>query len=184
MTTDRDAGGPLVAFAYDFDGTLAPGNMQDHAFIPGELGMERKAFWDEVGELAREQRGDNILAYMNLMLAKAAAKDVPLSHDAWRRRGADLPLFPGVTGWFERQNARARALGLELCHFIISSGNRELIEGSPIGHHFRRIYANGVSLTGSWEILAQRLRRGSRLALWREILPVVKQQHAFALIGR
>jgi hypothetical protein len=143
MTSDPDAPAPpLVAFAYDFDGTLAPGNMQDHAFIPVELGMERKAFWDEVGELARQQRGDNILAYMNLMLSKAGQKGVPLSLGAWRARGADLPLFPGVTGWFERQDARARSLGLELCHFIISSGNRELIEGSPIGHHFKRIYAS------------------------------------------
>ena len=30
---------PRVVFAYDFDGTLAPGNMQEHAFIPGELDM-------------------------------------------------------------------------------------------------------------------------------------------------
>jgi hypothetical protein len=133
---------PMAAFAYDFDGTLAPGNMQDHAFIPGELAMERKAFWDEVGVLAREQRGDHILAYMNLMLAKAGQKGVPLGLADWRRRGADLPLFPGVDTWFERQNARARALGVELCHFIISSGNRELIEGSPIGHVFKRIYAS------------------------------------------
>ena len=36
---------PLAVFAYDFDGTLAPGNMQEHAFIPDELGMSHDDFW-------------------------------------------------------------------------------------------------------------------------------------------
>jgi phosphoserine phosphatase len=138
MTADL----PLCAFAYDFDGTLAPGNMQEHAFIPDELGMSHEDFWAETRALAREQRGDPILAYMHMMLAKARAKGIELSREAWTRRGANLPLFPGVEGWFERQTARARALGLDLRHFIISSGNRELIEGSPIARHFEKIYAS------------------------------------------
>lgn len=133
---------PLVVFAYDFDGTLAPGNMQEHAFIPDELGMSHEDFWAETKALATAQRGDPILAYMHLMLEKARAKGIELSREAWSRRGANLPLFPGVGGWFERQTARAAALGLDLRHFIISSGNRELIEGSPIARHFERIYAS------------------------------------------
>ncbi len=133
---------PLAVFAYDFDGTLAPGNMQEHAFIPDELGMSHEDFWAETRSIAREQRGDPILAYMHLMLEKARARKIELSRDAWARRGANLPLFPGVEGWFERQTARAAALGLDLRHFIISSGNRELIEGSPIARHFERIYAS------------------------------------------
>jgi phosphoserine phosphatase len=133
---------PLAVFAYDFDGTLAPGNMQEHAFIPDELGMAHKDFWDETRVLAEAQRGDGILAYMHLMLAKAREKGLELSLESWRRRGADLRLFPGVEDWFSRQNARAEALGLDLRHFIISSGNRELIEGSPIARWFERVYAS------------------------------------------
>jgi len=133
---------PRVVFAYDFDGTLAPGNMQEHAFIPDELGMSHEDFWAETRALAQAQRGDPILAYMHLMLEKAQAAGKDLSRDGWRRRGAALPLFPGVADWFERQNARAAALELDLRHFIISSGNRELIEGSPIAGHFERIYAS------------------------------------------
>ena len=138
MTFER----PRVVFAYDFDGTLAPGNMQEHAFIPGELDMAHEDFWAEVKLLAKAQRGDPILAYMHLMLAKARARNVELTEESWRRRGANLPLFPGVEDWFERQNARAEALELDLRHFIISSGNRELIEGSPIAGQFERIYAS------------------------------------------
>ena len=133
---------PRVVFAYDFDGTLAPGNMQEHAFIPDELGMNHAAFWQETQALAQAQRGDGILAYMHLMLEKARAGGLELSLESWRRRGASIPLFPGVEGWFERQNRRAAELELDLRHFIISSGNRELIEGSPIAAHFERIYAS------------------------------------------
>src|SRR3954468_17007432 len=138
MSSER----PRVVFAYDFDGTLAPGNMQEHAFIPDELGMSHEDFWAETKLLAHQQRGDPILAYMHLMLEKARGKGIELSREAWSRRGANLPLFPGVEGWFERQTARAAELGLDLRHFIISSGNRELIEGSPIARHFERIYAS------------------------------------------
>ncbi|WP_293907285.1 HAD family hydrolase [Phenylobacterium sp.] len=133
---------PLAVFAYDFDGTLAPGNMQEHAFIPDELGMKHADFWAEVKALAEQQRGDGILAYMHLMLEKARERGLELSLDSWRRRGASLRLFPGVEAWFGRQNARAETLGLDLRHFIISSGNRELIEGSPIAPEFERIYAS------------------------------------------
>ena len=133
---------PRVVFAYDFDGTLAPGNMQEHAFIPDELGMNHQDFWEETKVLAKAQRGDPILAYMHLMLEKARERGRELSLESWRRRGASLQLFPGVEDWFERQNARAEALELDLRHFIISSGNRELIEGSPIARHFERIYAS------------------------------------------
>lgn len=138
MTFER----PRVVFAYDFDGTLAPGNMQEHAFIPDELGMDHQDFWAETRRLARDQRGDPILAYMHLMLQKARERGLELSLESWRRRGRTMPLFSGVEGWFERQNARAEDLQLDLRHFIISSGNRELIEGSPIAHHFERIYAS------------------------------------------
>ncbi|WP_337188338.1 HAD family hydrolase [Phenylobacterium sp.] len=144
---------PLAVFAYDFDGTLAPGNMQEHAFIPDELGMDHAEFWRETTRLAREQRGDGILAYMHLMLAKAREKGLELSLESWRRRGADLRLFPGVEQWFARQNARADALGLDLRHFIISSGNRELIEGSPIAGWFDRIYASGFMFDGDGDAI-------------------------------
>ncbi|HEY2358696.1 MAG TPA: haloacid dehalogenase-like hydrolase, partial [Phenylobacterium sp.] len=148
---------PRVVFAYDFDGTLAPGNMQEHAFIPHELGMPHSDFWDEVKALAQAQRGDPILAYMHLMLAKARARKVELTEQSWRRRGAALPLFPGVEDWFERQTARAAALDLDLRHFIISSGNRELIEGSPIARHFERIYASAFMFDAAGEAVGPAL---------------------------
>jgi phosphoserine phosphatase len=133
---------PIVVFAYDFDGTLAPGYMQNHAFIPDELAMDHAEFWAEVRTLAQRQRGDEIHAYMHLMLRKAKDRGLELSLESWRRRGEILQLFSGVEEWFPRMNALAERLEVDLRHFIISSGNREIIEGSKIAHNFEKIYAS------------------------------------------
>ncbi len=58
---------PVVALAYDFDGTLAPGNMQEHSFLP-DIGITPKKFWQESEHLAVQHEADGVLTYMNLML--------------------------------------------------------------------------------------------------------------------
>lgn len=47
-----------------------------------------------------------------------------------------------MDSWSDRINAygRERRLGIE--HYIISSGNLEIIRGSPVARHFREIYAS------------------------------------------
>lgn len=132
---------PVVVFAYDFDGTLAPGNMQEHAFLPA-LQLAPADFWAEVKALAKAQGGDEIHAYMHLMLQKAEAAGLDLTEAAWRQHGAHLGFYPGVLEWFARQNERAANLELDLRHFIISSGNREMVLGSRIGPEFERVYAS------------------------------------------
>ncbi len=49
---------PIIAICYDFDGTLAPGNMQEHNFIP-ELDIDTPDFWEEVNKRSRENDADN-----------------------------------------------------------------------------------------------------------------------------
>ena len=43
--------------------------------------------------------------------------------------------------WFRRINDFGRQLEVEIEHYVISSGLREIIEGSGIAHEFREIYA-------------------------------------------
>lgn len=131
-----------MAIAYDFDGTLAPGNMQEHSFIP-KLGIDSRAFWQEADCLARTHDADQILTYMQLMLLKAKEKKLPISRQAFREHGAEISFFPGVTGFFDRINSYARQQGVNLEHHIISSGVRDIILGSPIAHHFTNIFASG-----------------------------------------
>ena len=146
-----------IAMAYDFDGTLAPGNMQEYNFIP-DLGMEPNDFWREVTQKAKEIDGDSILAYMGLMLRKADSAGVKVHREAFVKYGAGVPLFPGVESWFDRINSFAAERGVAIDHFIVSSGLREMIEGTPIAHYFKKIYAssywydhNGVA---HWPALA------------------------------
>lgn len=132
---------PIFAIAYDFDGTLAPGNMQEHSFIPA-LGMKAKPFWDESNAVARTQEGDEVLIYMHKMLEEARGK-LPTRRRDLVAHGAQVKLFEGVTDWFPRITKAGRDLGLDVRHFIISSGLREIIEGTAIGKCFERIYASG-----------------------------------------
>ena len=132
-----------TALIYDFDGTLARGNLQEARFLP-ELEIDPDAFWDEVETLSRSHDADNILVYMQLLLTRARAKGVRLTREKLRAFGSELHFFAGLEdgSWFERINAFADGLGLHLAHFIISSGNFELIEGCPIHSRFERVFAS------------------------------------------
>jgi len=133
---------PVMAICYDFDGTLAPGNMQEHDFFP-DLNVAPKYFWEESNALAREQEADPILVYMKLMLDKARLSGkVRISKSAFREYGKTVKLFRGVKSWFDDINDYAAKKGVRLEHYIISSGIREMMEGSPISKHVKAIYAS------------------------------------------
>jgi len=131
-----------IAIAYDFDGTLAPGNMQEYDFLPA-LNIKSKAFWAEVKQLALAQEADEILAYMWLMLSKAQAAQLPVKKADFKNFGASITLFPGVLDWFDRIDAYGKAHGCKVEHFIISSGIREMIEGTRIFKKFKKVYGSG-----------------------------------------
>ncbi len=130
-----------VAILYDFDGTLAPGNMQEHSFIPN-LGMSRDAFWAEVSKFRDDNCCEETLAYMYLMLRKAREEGIVLSKKYLEGLGRSINLFPGVIDWFKRINDFACAFDIEVEHYILSSGNKEIIEGTRIAKHFKKIYAS------------------------------------------
>ena len=133
---------PVIAFVYDFDGTLAPGNMQEYDFFP-KLGIAPAEFWKMANALARKHSIDVVLAYMTLMLDKSrVSEDVKVTRQAFQNYGRRVTLFKGVATWFDRFNARAKAQGLIPQHFIVSSGIREMIEGTPIRKAFKRIFAS------------------------------------------
>lgn len=130
-----------MAIAYDFDGTLCPGNMQEHQFIP-KIGMKAKTFWDEVRAFAKLHQADPVLAYMNMMLLKAAENMVPVKRQDFQALGHGLKLFEGVEDWFGRINAYGAAHGVAVEHYIISSGNEEIIAGTAIADRFTQIFAS------------------------------------------
>lgn len=131
---------PVAAIIYDFDKTLCTKDMQEYAFIPA-LGMTASDFWAEVSEMTDREEMDNILAYMYQMVEKAKEKQIPVTRETFHRMGEHVEYFAGVTTWFDRINAYADELGIQVEHYIVSSGIKEIIEGTEIARHFRKIYA-------------------------------------------
>lgn len=129
-----------IALIYDFDGTLAAGNMQEYDFIPA-IGKSNIEFWNEANHLAEEQDADQILTYMAVMIREAHAKGLSLRREAFQESGKKVTLYPGVEEWFDRINAYAEACGVQVLHYINSSGLKEIIEGTSIADKFRKIYA-------------------------------------------
>ncbi|MDY0014651.1 MAG: HAD family hydrolase [Bacteroidales bacterium] len=154
-----------LAIIYDFDGTLAPGNMQERDFIPA-IGMKTKEFWNEVSILAKQHQADNILSYMKLMLDKAQQAHVPVRKNDFHEYGKNLCFFKGILpetnsddkGWFAKINDYGKQRNTIVEHYIVSSGIREMIEGSQLANEFKTIYAssfiydhNGIAV---WPALA------------------------------
>jgi len=133
-----------IAIAYDFDGTLAPGNMQEHSFIPN-LKINKDAFWKEANEKAKEQDMDEVLAYMQLMLQKADKKNIPITKKAFFDYGKELVFFKGVETFFNRINKYAAEKNAKIEHHIISSGIRDIIKGTSIANNFTNIFASGFA---------------------------------------
>ncbi len=132
---------PIIAFLYDFDKTLCTTDMQDYAFIPS-LGMTPAEFWAVANGFGRRNRVDGVLAYMYTMLREAERKSLPFTREDLVEKGRGIVFFPGVEEWFARINAFGAEQGVEVEHYIISSGLREIIEGSCISGEFREIYAS------------------------------------------
>lgn len=130
---------PIACLIYDFDKTLSPNNMQEYGFLKG-LGIEPSRFWAECRDFALKNQMDSVLAYMYKMKEKAEGI-MELSRDVFNRLGGSIEFFPGVTGWFDRINAYGESIGLSVEHYIISSGLKEIIEGSEIAPHFHEIFA-------------------------------------------
>ncbi len=131
----------VVAIVYDFDGTLSEGNMQEYEFIP-QLGMSVAEFWDSADSIAATNDADSVLSYMERMVSLARERGVHLSRECLREMGRGVKLFPGVDTWFDRINDYAATIGVEVRHYVNSSGLQEMIEGTPIAKHFHKIYAS------------------------------------------
>jgi hypothetical protein len=129
-----------IALIYDFDGTLSPGNMQEFGFIQA-IGKDSRTFWEQNKKLSEENDASGILCYMYLMLQKAQAENISLSRSSFRKFGRDVELFKGVQGWFKLINDYGKSVGVNIEHYINSSGLTEMIEGTSIAKEFKKIYA-------------------------------------------
>ena len=131
---------PILAICYDFDKTLSPDNMQAQGYLQAINYEDQDEFWAESNRLAQANEMDSTLAWMFLMLRKARGKEI-FRKEMLRDFGAKVRLYPGVTDWFKRLGAYAKGQGVEVEHYIISSGIKEMIEGTAVAGEFKKIYA-------------------------------------------
>ena len=146
-----------IGILYDFDKTLCTTDMQEYDFIKN-LGKTSDEFWGEAASITKKHEVEKILAYMFVMIKKCKEKGIPLTEEYLKSCGENVELYEGVLTWFDRINAFGASLGVNIEHYIISSGTYEIIQGTPIAKYFKRIYAcrymydeNGEAL---WPALA------------------------------
>lgn len=132
-----------IAIVYDFDGTLSPEAMQHYGVLP-LLDIKPSDFWQDVKNKRKKQSAEELLVYMREMIKRADHLNVKLDRDSFKEHGAKISFFLGVETWFDRINGYVSQISdeaVEVRHYIISSGLKEMIEGCKIADHFERVYA-------------------------------------------
>ena len=133
---------PVIAICYDFDKTLSPDDMQAQGYIQS-VGWDVQEFWDDSNIIAEQNEMDRNLAYMYKMV-KEAHGNIILKREALASYGSRVALFPGVEDWFRWIKNYGALKGVIVEHYIISSGLKEMIEGTKMAKagDFERIYAS------------------------------------------
>lgn len=114
--------------------------MQEFGFIQA-IGKDKTEFWKKNKELSEQNDANGILCYMYLMMQAAKMNGISLKRESFKDFGAKVELFEGVREWFSLINNYGKAIGLDIKHYINSSGLKEMIEGTSIAKEFENIYA-------------------------------------------
>jgi len=130
-----------LAICYDFDKTLCRDDMQSFTFIRS-VGMDNETFWAESNTMAIHHHMDRNLAWMKKMIDEATRSGKSIHREAFQALGRDVELYRGVKTWFAHVNAYGKQRGVEVEHYVISSGLKEIIEGSAIAPFLTHIYAS------------------------------------------
>ena len=131
---------PTIAFMYDFDKTLCDQDMQDYAFIPN-LNMKSEEFWGETEQFRKKHYMEGILGYMYYMMYKCREKGIPFTQEYLRSLGKNINFYKGVQNWFKRINQYGESIGVKIEHYVISSGIKDIIDGSVIKDEFKKVFA-------------------------------------------
>ncbi len=129
----------IIAICYDFDKTLATDDMQAFSFIPN-LRLKKEEFWAKCRDFSLKNNADPILSFLRVMIDECEARGIKLTRDYLKSLGKDIQLFDGVSTWFGRLNKYAESKGMTLEHYVITSGNKEILEGCPIYNELKNVF--------------------------------------------
>ena len=108
----------IIAVIWDFDKTLVDGYMQDPIFE--KYGVDAKKFWEEVNSLPDK--------YWNDQKVKVNKDTIYLNH------------FINKTKEIVKQNSTFQEYNIKVEHYIVSTGMKNMIEGSIIKKHVEGIW--------------------------------------------
>jgi len=143
---------PIIAFVWDFDRTLIPSNMQDPIF--DHYGVDPDVFWAEVDGLVDHYAREGVMiqkdtAYLGHLLTYVAEGEFEgLSNELLKELGAQLTPVPGMPEFMQAVRDHVAEIpefaaeGVTVEHYIVSTGLRAMIEGSPFAKHVDGIWAN------------------------------------------
>lgn len=142
----------VIAFLWDFDRTLIPDNMQGPIF--DEYGVDEAGFWQEVEGLVDYHRsqgevmGRDMAYLIHILTYVEAGIFADLTNAKLRELGARLKPCPGIPELFEATREHVREVsefaheGITVEHYVVSTGIRPMVEGSPVAPHVDGIWAN------------------------------------------
>lgn len=133
----------IIAIVYDFDGTLSPSPMQEYTVLP-QIGIPPNKFWSQVKSQNRVHKGDEIITYMMYMLKKANDSEVKITRNDLGKLAKNIDYYKGVKKFFGRINhfVRSESKGnVQVRHYILSSGLKEILDKIPIKKEFHKIFA-------------------------------------------
>ena len=130
---------PIIGIMYDFDKTLSTTDMQNYDFIPS-LGMTPAEFWGATSDFTDATGVERILSYMYMMIAKAEEKGIKMDREFLRECGKNIKFYPGVSTWFKRINEYGESKGVQIEHYLVSSGTIEIVEGCSIYSNFTKAW--------------------------------------------
>ena len=130
---------PILAILYDFDSTLAISDMQNFSFIPS-LGLTPEEFWKKTTDFSAKTGMERTLAYLYVMIKACEEKGIKMTSDYLKEMGKNIKFFPGVLDWFKRVNEYGNEHDVKVEHYLVSSGNREIVTGCPIYKEFKMVY--------------------------------------------
>ncbi|MCQ2794224.1 MAG: haloacid dehalogenase-like hydrolase [Bacilli bacterium] len=131
---------PIVAIMYDYDHTLCKEDMQNYGLAPA-LGLTPSAYWAKVAKNTKETQCEMILSFLYSTVRQALTKGIKPTREWFNSLGKNIKHYPGVLTWFQKMNEYAKSKGIILEHYVVSSGNKEIIEGGPIAKEFKKIFA-------------------------------------------
>lgn len=141
----------VIALVWDFDKTLSLDYMQTPLFE--HYGVNASQFWHEVDQLAGiyRKQGCEVLRdtiYLNHILTYVREGIFRgLTNDLLRELGGKIAMCAGIPEFFQRTRAyvesqpRYAKHSLRVEHYIVSTGLRPMIQGSPVGPYVDGIWA-------------------------------------------